>query len=41
MKFDRPSSGIDRRVLISGMALLPVLSGMPLAGHQKRNAPRR
>ena len=32
MHSDRPSSSIDRRVLISGMALLPVLSGMPLAG---------
>ena len=32
MPSDRPSSSIDRRVLISGMALLPVLSGMPLAG---------
>src|SRR4249920_2024470 len=32
MPSDRPSSSIDRRVLISGMALLPVLSGMSLAG---------
>jgi len=32
MPSDCPSSGIDRRVLISGMALLPVLSGMSLAG---------
>jgi len=29
MKSDRPSSGIDRRVLISSLALLPALSGMP------------
>ena len=32
MPSDRPSSSIDRRVLISGMVLLPVLSAMPLAG---------
>jgi phosphoglycolate phosphatase-like HAD superfamily hydrolase len=30
MQSDRPSSSVNRRVLISGMALLPVLSGMPL-----------
>jgi hypothetical protein len=30
MKSDRPSSNINRRVLISGMALLPALSGMPI-----------
>src|SRR6476660_1370252 len=29
MKSDRPSSNINRRVLISSMALLPALSGMP------------
>ena len=32
MKPDRPSSNINRRVLISGMALLPVVSGMPFTG---------
>ena len=32
MSSDRPSSSIDRRVLISGMALLPALSGMRLVG---------
>ncbi len=30
MQSDRPSSNINRRVLISGIALLPALSGMPL-----------
>jgi hypothetical protein len=29
MKSDRPSSDINRRVLLSSMALLPALSGMP------------
>jgi haloacid dehalogenase-like hydrolase len=29
MQSDRPSSNINRRVRISGMALLPALSGMP------------
>ena len=29
MKSDHPASNINRRVLISGMALLPVMSGMP------------
>jgi hypothetical protein len=32
MKSDRPSSSINRRVLISGMALLPALSGMSFTG---------
>ena len=32
MSSDFPSSKINRRVLISGMALLPVVSGMPLTG---------
>jgi hypothetical protein len=32
MQSDRPSSNINRRVLISGMALLRALSGMPLIG---------
>jgi hypothetical protein len=32
MQSDRPSSNINRRVLISGMALLPALSAMPLTG---------
>ena len=32
MQSDRPSSNINRRVLISGMALLPALSGLPLTG---------
>ncbi|MGB7855993.1 MAG: haloacid dehalogenase-like hydrolase, partial [Pseudolabrys sp.] len=32
MPSDRPISSIDRRVLISGLALLPVLSAMPIAG---------
>jgi hypothetical protein len=30
MQSDRPASNISRRVLISSMALLPALSGMPL-----------
>jgi hypothetical protein len=30
MQSDRPSSNINRRVLISSMALLPALSGMPI-----------
>ena len=30
MQSDRPSSNINRRALISSMALLPALSGMPL-----------
>jgi hypothetical protein len=30
MKSDRPSSDISRRVLLSSMALLPALSGMPV-----------
>jgi hypothetical protein len=32
MNSDSPSSHINRRVLISGLALLPALSGMPLTG---------
>ena len=32
MNSDFPLSKINRRVLISGMALLPVVSGMPLTG---------
>ena len=30
MKSDRPPSDISRRVLLSSMALLPALSGMPV-----------
>ena len=32
MHSERPSSNINRRVLISGMALLPALSAIPLTG---------
>ena len=32
MQSDRPSSNINRRVLISGMALLLALSAIPLTG---------
>ena len=32
MQSDRPPSNINRRVLISGMALLPAVSGLPLTG---------
>ena len=31
MQSDHPSSNINRRVLISGLALLPALSSMPLS----------
>ncbi|MGA7023400.1 MAG: haloacid dehalogenase-like hydrolase, partial [Pseudolabrys sp.] len=32
MQSERPSSNINRRVLISGMALLPAWSAIPLSG---------
>jgi hypothetical protein len=40
MQSDHLSSGINRRVLISGLALLPALSGMPdtAAGQHKVTA---
>jgi hypothetical protein len=40
MQSDLPSSGINRRVLISGLVLLPALSGMPVtaAGQDKVTA---
>src|SRR4029453_7261142 len=39
MKSDRPSSDISRRVLLSSMALLPALSGMPVTATAQVSRP--